>query len=141
MRWINKPASSQQAVAVLDALELLDGDRLTVTSSRYAQAVLDKLRQKGVGQVLNRSELIQEDHTVEYFAPDRFRLEPSLLVVLLAALIYAGELTLALPGKKFDANNLAELAAIPVAELAQFKHVEAPKEWNIPALRALFELG
>ncbi|MBP8000261.1 MAG: ATP-binding protein [Chloroflexi bacterium] len=140
VRWINKPASSQQAVAVLDALELLDGDRLTVTSSRYAQAVLDKLRQKGVGQVLNRSELIQEDHTVEYFAPDRFRLEPSLLMVLLAALIYAGELTLALPGKKFDANNLAELAAIPVAELAQFKHVEAPKEWNIPALRALFEL-
>lgn len=140
LRWINKPGSSQQAVAVLDALELLDGDRLVVAPSRYAQAVLQKLRQKGPGQVLNRSELIRAEHTVEYFAPDSFRLEPALLVVVLAGLIYAGELTLAIPGKKFDANNLAELAATPVAELAEFKHIEAPKEWNLPALRALFEL-
>ncbi len=32
------------------------------------------------------------------------------------------------------------LAATPIAELVEFKHIEAPKEWNLPALRSLFEL-
>ncbi|HIP71343.1 MAG TPA: ATP-binding protein [Anaerolineae bacterium] len=140
LRWINKPTTSQQAVAVLDALELLDGDRLVVQQSRYAQAVLSRLKKKGRGQVLNRSELIKEDNTIEYFEPDTFRLEPEWLIVALAVLVYAGEMTLAIPGKKFDANNLDALAATPVAQLVEFKHIEAPKEWNLPALRALFEL-
>lgn len=140
LRWINKPSTSQQAIAVLDALELLDGDRLVTAKSRYAQAVLTQLRKKGQGQVLNRSELIQEEQTIEYFAPDSFRLEPEWLVVVLAALIHAGEMTLAVPGKKFDANSVDALASTPVAELATFKHIEAPKEWNLPALRALFEM-
>jgi len=140
LRWINKPSPSQQAIAVLDALELLDGDRLVAAESRYAQAVLTQLRKKGQGQVLNRSELIQEEQTIEYFAPNSFRLEPEWLVVVLAALIHAGEMTLAVPGKKFDANNLEALAATPVAELATFKHIEAPKEWNLRALRAQFEI-
>jgi len=28
-----------------------------------------------------------------------------------------------------------------VDELINFKHIEQPKEWNLPALKALFELG
>lgn len=140
LRWINKPDKSQQAVAVLDALELLDGDRLVTHQSRYAQAVLTQLKKKGHGQVLNRSELIKDDNTIEYYEPDTFRLEPEWLVVVLAALVHAGEMTLAIPGKKFDANSLDALAATPVAELVEFKHIEAPKEWNLPALRMLFEL-
>jgi len=140
LRWINKPTTSQQAVAVLDALELLDGDRLVTHQSRYAQAVLAQLKKKGHGQVLNRSELIKDDNTIEYYEPNTFRLEPEWLVVVLAALIHAGEMTLAIPGKKFDANNLDALAATPVAELIGFKHIEAPKEWNLPAMRTLFEL-
>jgi hypothetical protein len=59
---------------------------------------------------------------------------------MLAALVYAGEVVLAIPGKKFDATGLAQLAATGIDELAQFKHIERPKEWNLPALKALFEL-
>jgi hypothetical protein len=140
LRWINKSNTSQQAVAVLDALELLDGDRLVTHQSRYAQAVLTQLKKKGHGQVLNRSELIKDENTIEYYEPDTFRLEPEWLVVVLSALVHAGEMTLAIPGKKFDANSLDALAATPVAELVEFKHIEAPKEWNLPALRTLFEL-
>ena len=68
------------------------------------------------------------------------RLEPEWAVVLLAALVYSGDIVLAIPGKKFDANNLDILIATPINELVYFKHIERPKEWNIPALKALFEL-
>lgn len=131
---------TKQATAVLDALELLDGERLDAARSKYAAQIVDSLKRKGHGQVVNRAELVQETHGVEYFAPDSFRLEPEWLVVLLAGLVHSGDLVLAIPGRKFDAINLAQLASAPLDELIGFKHIERPKDWNLPALKALFEL-
>jgi len=59
---------------------------------------------------------------------------------MLAALVYTGDLVLAIPGNTFDATGLPVLAGTSIGELMQFKHVERPKDWNIPALKALFEL-
>ena len=131
---------TRQATAVLDALELLDGDRLDPGNSRYARHILDALAKKGQGQVVNRAELIHDDQGVEYMDRDRQRLEPEWVAVVLATLVYSGHLVLAIPGQKFDAVALAQLAAIPVGELARFRHLEHPKDWNLPALTALFEL-
>lgn len=140
LRSVNNVNRTRQATAVLDALELLDSDRLNVDKSRYAQYILDVLNRKGEGQVLNRGELLTDDHGVEYLAPGQLRLEPEWVVVVLAALIYAGNVVVALPGQKYDVSNLAEFANRPVAEVMNFKHVERPKSANIPAMAALFEL-
>jgi Family of unknown function (DUF6079) len=140
LRWIKGATKAQQGAAVLDALELLDGDRLDPTRSRYAGYITGIFKKKGQGQVLNRQELIQDVLGVEYFAPERFRLEPEWAVVLLAALVYRGDVVLAVPGKKFDAGSLDQLLTTPVEELVNFKHVEQPKDWNLPALKAIFEL-
>ena len=141
LRAIAGQNRTKQATAVLDALELLDGERLDPYRSKYAKHVLNILKKKGHGQVVNRSELIQEVYGVEYFAPDKgYRLEPEWAVVVLAALVYSGDLVLSIPGKKFDAAGLPQLAATPIDELVHFKHIEHPKDWNLPALKALFEL-
>ena len=140
LRAIAGQNRTKQATAVLDALELLDGERLDPGKSRYAQHILELLEKKGHGQVANRPELIQEDKGVEYMNKDRQRLEPEWVVVVLAALVYSGHLVLAIPGRKFDAIGLPQLAAMSVDELTQFKHIERPKDWNLPALAALFEL-
>jgi hypothetical protein len=131
---------TKQATAALDALELLDGDRMDPGKSKYAKQILAVLKKKGHGQVVNRSELIQDDKGVEYMDKDRLRLEPEWVAVVLATLVYSGDLVLAIPGKKFDATGLPQLAATDVGELTQFKHIERPKDWNLPALKALFEL-
>ena len=60
--------------------------------------------------------------------------------MLIAALVYSGDIVLSIPGKKFDATGLQQLAATGMDELIRFKHLEQPKEWNIPALKAMFEL-
>jgi hypothetical protein len=101
---------TKQATAVLDALELLDGERLDPYKSKYAKHILALLKKKGRGQVVNRSELIQDVLDVEYLAPQTLRLEPEWAVVVLAALVYSGDLVLAIPGKKFDATGLPQLA-------------------------------
>lgn len=140
LRAIAGQNRTKQATAVLDALELLDGERLDPYRSKYAKHILGVAKKKGHGQVVNRSELIQEDHGVEYLAPQSLRLEPEWAVVVLTALVYAGEVVLSIPGKKFDATGLPQLAGTGIDELAQFKHIERPKDWNLPALKALFEL-
>jgi len=141
LRAIAGQNRTRQATAVLDALELFDGERLDPYRSRYAKHILGILKKKGYGQVVNRVELIQEVCGVEYFAPDRgYRLEPEWAVVVLAALVYSGDLVLSIPGRKFDATGLPQLAATSIDELVGFKHIERPKEWNLPALKALFEL-
>ncbi|MBN2885452.1 MAG: ATP-binding protein, partial [Chromatiaceae bacterium] len=144
LRAIAGPAGKQQrtkqATAVLDALELLDGEKIDPYKSKYTQFILDAVKAKGHGQVVNRSEIIQDDHGLEYMNPGGSRLEPEWVSVLVAALVYSGDIVLAIPGKKFDATGLQQLAATGMDELVRFKHLEQPKEWNLPALKALFEL-
>jgi len=140
LRAIAGQNRTKQATAVLDALELLDGERLDPSRSKYAKHILGIAKKKGHGQVVNHSELLQDVLGVEYLAPQSLRLEPEWAVVVLAALVYAGEVVLSIPGKKFDATGLPQLAGTGIEELAQFKHIEQPKDWNLPALKALFEL-
>jgi len=131
---------TKQATAVLDALELLDGEKIDPYKSKYTKFILDAVKAKGHGQVVNRNEIIQDDHGLEYMNPGGSRLEPEWVSVLVAALVYSGDIVLSIPGKKFDATGLQQLAATGMDELVRFKHLEQPKEWNLPALKALFEL-
>ena len=140
LRAIAGQNRTRQATAILDALGLLDGDRLAPENSKCARHILDAMAQKGHGQVLNRAELIDDDLGVEYMDEPRLRLEPEWVAVVLAALVYSGHAVLAIPGRKFDAVSLPQLAAASLADLTGFKHVEHPKDWNLPALAALFEL-
>ena len=140
LRAIAGQNSTKQASAVLDALRLLDGDKLEPYHSPYAKHILDIVKSKGHGQVINRTEIITDDHGVEFMSPSDFRLESDWVVVIIAALIYSGDLILAIPGKKFDATAVQQLASVQIDELVNFKHLEQPKEWNLPALKALFEL-
>jgi Family of unknown function (DUF6079) len=135
IRGIAQPNRTKQGVAILDALELLDGDKMDPPKSRYARFILDLLQSKGQGQVANRQEvIISLEPGVEFMSPDKFRLEPIWVSVLLSSLVYSGDAVLAIPGVKFDASSLPSLAATPVQDLQNFKHLERPKDWNIPSL-------
>ena len=140
LRAIAGQNRTKQATAVLDALELLDGEKLDVYKSKYAKFILDVVNAKGQGQVVNRNEIIQDDYGLEYMNPVGSRLEPEWVVVVLSALVYSGDVVLSIAGKKFDATGLVPFAATGMDELTHFKHIEQPKDWNLPALKALFEL-
>lgn len=140
LRAIAGQNRTKQATAILDALELLDGEKIDPYKSKYTKFILDTVKAKGHGQVTGRNEIIQDDHGLEYMNPGGGRLEPEWVAVILASLVYSGDIVLAIPGKKFDATGLQQLAATDMDELVRFKHLEQPKEWNLPALKALFEL-
>jgi len=128
------------STAVLHGLELLDGDKIRPHDSRYAKKVLEKLKGKPKGQVLNRNELLEEQYSnVE--VEREYKLEPELLVVVLLGLVHSGDVTLSLVGKKkVDAASLSDLGKTSVEEFCKFRHVERPKDIPLSELVALFEL-
>ena len=142
LRAIAGQTRTKQANAVLDALELINDDnKLEPARSKYVKWIMNVVGKKGHGQVVNRSELFTDVHGIEYLANESFRLEPEWVVVILASLVYTGDLVLSVPGQpKFDATSLQLLATIPIDDLSKFRHVERPKDWNIAGLKALFEL-
>jgi len=138
LRWIAGGVKSKQGTAILDALELLDGEILKPRNSRYAKYVLDALSQKGQGQVLNRSELIASDAGVDYWT--KFRIEPEFLSVVLAALVHSGDIVLSLAGKKIDAAGIDQFAKVGIAEVTEFKHIDRPRDLPLGPLQDLCDL-
>lgn len=133
-------AATKTANAVLDALELLDSDKLRPLKSRYAQAVLAVLASKDQGQVVNKAELLEQIHSRLYFKPASFRLEPQWLLVVLASLVYSGELELSVVGHQITASDVVKFKAVPFDVLLDFKHIQAPKDFNVAAIKALLNL-
>lgn len=138
LRWIAGGVKSKQGTAILDALELLDGETLKPRNSRYGKQVLDALSQKGQGQVLNRSELIASEAGVDYWT--KFRIEPEFLSVVLAALVHSGDIVLSLAGKKVDAAGIDQFAKIGIAEVTEFKHIDRPRDLPLGPLQDLCDL-
>jgi hypothetical protein len=138
IRWLAGGVRNNLATAVLDGLELLDGEKLKPHRSRYAKVVLEKLEGKPPGQVVNRKELIAVKNDVEREC--RYQLEPELLLIVLASLVQNGAITISLTGKKLDAANLGEATKMSLEQLVAFKHIEKPKGLPLAELVALFEL-
>ena len=91
IRWLAGGVKNNLATAVLDGLELLDGDKLKPHNSRYAKVVLEKLEGKPPGQVVNRKELITVKNDVEI--ESQYQLEPEFLLIVLLALVQNGNIT------------------------------------------------
>ncbi len=140
LRNLSGGTRTRRASAVLDGLGLLVGDKLEPRQSSFAKTILGKLDSKPAGQVVNHAELLIRSHDQYYFEPETYRLEPQWLVVLLASLVHSGEIELAIMGDKLDASKVGVLANASLDELIHFKHIQAPKDFNVKALKALLNL-
>ena len=134
---------TKNGIAILDGLVLLDNGKLNVHQSGYARWVLDLLEQRGEGQVINASELIeivQTHGSEEVKRTVQFQLEPELFMVVLAAMVFNGDIVITINGTTYDAMKFDELIKLPLDELVEFSHIKKPSELPLPALRELFNL-
>ncbi|WP_280990931.1 DUF6079 family protein [Kyrpidia tusciae] len=136
--------TTKSGIALLDGLVLMDGEKVSVRRSGYAGWVLDELEKKGPGQVINRSEMIERvsigQGPEEVERTTAFGMEPELLVVVLAALVYHGEILLTVSGTTYDAMRYDQLIKLPLEELKQFSHLKRPSEIPWASLQALFDV-
>lgn len=140
LRWLagHKTARGE---GVLKGLVLLNQGKVDPHQSAYVRWILDQLKNKGAGQVVNRSELMEELYggAVQY-ATGPYRLEPEWVAVILAALVYVGEIEVQLADEKLDATRIDGLGSLTVKKLASFKHIKRPSGLPLAVLRELFDL-
>lgn len=130
--------------AILDGLILIDQNKnINVRNSGFAKWVLEKLEGKQ-GQVVNQNELIETIYTVQGTEDVRlvkeFKMEPELLVVVLAALVHEGEIVITIENKTYEGMNFDELVKVPLRTLTNFSHIKKPSGLPIPSINALIDL-
>ena len=140
LRAIAGKSVTRPAESVLEALKLAtrEGNQLTYTldQSPYAEGVQERLNAQPSGKVLNRSDLVQGAMDVE--KDNLFGLEIEWLVVVLLALVRQGKITLNLPGRKIDSDDLEDAASLGVETLCKFTSIGRPKSLPEQALKVLF---
>jgi len=137
-------SSSNVSTRVLESLALMDGDKIRPRQSPYAQWILsltDKASEPH--HVVNRKDLLEIKHTrdgvEDIVYTKRFHLEPELLMVVFAALIYSGDLLVVIDKVRYGPERLAEFSKMSDEKLLQFSHVEQPAGIALPSITALFE--
>jgi hypothetical protein len=137
-------ATAVNGMALLDGLVLWEDGKLNVRQSGYARWILETLEFKAQNQVVNRSELLETIYTslgtADVELTSQFQLEPELLVVLLASLVYNGDIVVTINGITYDAMRYDALTKLSLTELREFSHIKRPVGLPLPAIKALFEL-
>jgi hypothetical protein len=134
---------TKTAKALLEGLVLLDGDRLNVQKSGYAKWILDLVNAKGNTQVVNASEILHVERLVggmEVKKTAQFKLEPELLSVVLAALVYSGDIVITINGITYDSMKFDELIRLKAEGIIEFSHIKKPSDLPMAELRALFDM-
>lgn len=131
--------------AVLHGLGLLGEDgRLRPQDSPYARHFLDLLMERGGNQVVPRGEVLEkvaESIGGPIYKDLRFRLEPEWVAVILAALVYNGDIVLALPGgKTLEADSLDRYRLTGLDELTTFIHYARPRNLPLGTWKEIFQL-
>ncbi|KGX84852.1 DUF6079 family protein [Pontibacillus litoralis] len=138
-------ANTRQGQAILNGLVLIDEKgKVNTRNSGYAKWVIGKLDQKAQGQVVNRSEFIDELYTSQgtedIELTKEYKMEPELFTVVLAALVKNGDIVITVNGKSFDAMNFEQLLKLPQNDFINFSHIKKPSGLPMPAIRAIFDL-
>ena len=144
LRNIKKP-TTKNGITILDGLVLLDeNNRLNVRKSGYARWVLERLESKSEGQVVNASELLDIIQTYnkneEVKRTTNFNLEPELFSVLLAALVFSGDIVITINNVTYDGMKFDELIKLSAEQIADFTHIKKPSDLPLAALGELFDL-
>jgi hypothetical protein len=136
----NTEKDNRDGEAVLAGLGLWEPGQLNHITSLYARSILKKLKEKGEGKVLNRSDILEYvEKSENIWLSKDYKLEADFEFVVLATLAALGEIEIKLASNTtVNATNLHELQTVIPTDYFSFVHIKLPKGVNYAALKALF---
>lgn len=138
---LNTPnASNIDGQAVLTALGLYSNGTINADDSIYAQNILRMMGSRVNATVINRDELLEAlPHSNETIWRSKdFQIDAAFEFIVLAALVYLGELEIVLNGgKALNASNLQELNSLSNNDTFLFSCVRRPQGLKLPVIRAI----
>jgi len=125
---------------VLESLELgqQDGNRFvwTIEKSSYAMHFIQLVNKLPPGKVINHTDLLEGEPGAE--RDRQFQLEPELLVVVLAALVRQGILSISLQGAQIAETELNGANRIGLDQWLRFTAISRPKPMPVKVIKELF---
>ena len=124
---------------LLSGLKLLDvNGNIDPTNSAYAKWFGNQLDAKGPNVVLNRDDILETRYGEEL---DRhFHIEAEMVVIVLASMVYTGDIELTYPSGKINAGNALDMKEMKYTELLQFSSLSKVKGLPVNELVALYTL-
>lgn len=140
LKAISGGSNIRLAQAVLEGLGLgvFENDRMhwTIEKSPYAIYYQNMVTALEPGKVINRSDLVMGESGAE--RDRKFNLEPELLLVVLAALIRQGSLSISLQGLQIAEPDLTNGTRFSMDQLLRFTAISKPKPLPELAVKELF---
>lgn len=136
----NPEQRNQDGEGVLSGLGLWVPGSLDYSHSPYARSLMEKLKEKGEGKVLNRDEIIEfVDKSEHLWLSKDYKIEAELEFLVMAVLAALGEIEITLnSGTSINSTNLHELRNVVNQDFFTFTHIKQPKGLNLAALKLLF---
>lgn len=136
--------SSNIGTRILESLGLMENDKIRPRRSIYARWLLDLMQEAAAPyHLVNRKDILEiqktRDGVDDIAFTIKFRLEPALLMVVLAALIWNGDAVVVVDKVKYGPDRLAEFGKLTDEQMMYFSHIERPKGVSTSSIRALFE--
>ena len=140
LKIANPDQANRDGEGILSGLGLWVPGMLDYSHSPYAKSLLEMLKAKGSGMVLNRDEIIEYvDKSDNLWLSVDFKIEGELQFLVMAVLAALGEIEISLnSGKSINSSNLNELKEIQKQDYYSFTHIKEPKGLNLAALKAMF---
>lgn len=134
----NQP--NRDGEAILSGLGLWSGHSIDTQNSKYADSILQKMKERGEGSVLNRNEIIYAHYAPHnlWYSVD-FNIDHQLEFLVLAALAYKGDIEIIWSGgKALSATNIETLLSLNDEDFFTFQHIKEPQGIPVKNLKALF---
>jgi hypothetical protein len=140
LKIINPEQSNRDGEGILSGLGLWVPGMLDYSHSPYAKKILETLKSKGDGKVLNREDIIEYiDKSDNLWLSLDFKIEAELEFLVLAVLAALGEIEITLSsGHSINSTNLNDLRDISREDYYSFSHIKPPKGLNEAALKTMF---
>lgn len=131
--------TNQQSKALLESFNLLEGDKINVSKSKYASYYINELSKLPPKGVINFNDIYRK--SFDEYLDKQFAISDALLPIVLLALVHSGNAIIALKnGITLTASNLDILPKTGVLDLYEFKYISKPKDMALKELVRLFEI-
>lgn len=139
IKWFAGSTSNQMGRNLLESFDLLTGDKVTVTNSKYAQYFLQEIENKPKDTVINFSDLYEE--SFDGYVDKHFKISYALLPVVFLALVQTGHITMTLgDNTELNASNIDQASKVGVMKVYEFKYISKPKDMQMAEIIKLYDL-
>ena len=141
LKKIAKPSQpNRDGEAILSGLGLWSGQTIATQNSKYADSILQKLKEAGEGAVLNRSDIIWAHYAPAnlWYSVD-YNIDYQLEFIVLAALVFKGDIEINWSGSKsLSATKIENVLTLNEEDYFTFQHIRKQQGIPVKNLKALF---